>query len=172
MPNKITAVCLSFLFLFNLAGYLLIFKLNKEIIRNNYKERMLNVINDDSTILIVLDKSQINDQKCKIFWEKDESELKYNGKLYDVIHSKEINGKVYLYCWNDIEEEELLNNVSLFVNKNFSKINFLAIHYSFYIISEFKTLPRSNGLEAAINYLMINYKSNLPSVPTPPPRMT
>lgn len=170
MLKKITALLISVLLLFNAAGFLLIFKIQQEIIHENVKERISNNLRNDSQLLIIIKKSDLKNGSSRIIWEKEYKEFRYKGKLYDVIKYKESDGKLYLYCWNDYQEEELYNNVCSLINKNFSKRHFITINLSFYIIPVYKTILPLQDVKTVCVFFSNHYQSFLTQVPTPPPR--
>lgn len=153
-----------------MGGFLIIFKIQQETIQNNFRERISNNLNNISPEISVFEKTEIENSSSKIICEKEGKEFRYNGKLYDIISSKKSNGKTYLYCWNDKEEEELFNSICIFVNKNLSENNFITSYLPFYIIPEFKTNPPSRDVEAVCISINNFYKNFLLPVPAPPPR--
>ncbi|MEI9957163.1 MAG: hypothetical protein WDM90_12875 [Ferruginibacter sp.] len=60
---------------------------------NNYPENLLTKITADNTA---------------IEWEEEGKEFKLNGEMYDVVHTSVENGKTYLHCFSDKNEDEVL----------------------------------------------------------------
>ena len=56
--------------------------------------------------LIVVDYST---NKSKIFWEDEGREFFFKGEMYDLVKTKSIDGKIFLYCINDEKEKDLIN---------------------------------------------------------------
>ena len=52
------------------------------------------------------------DNARRIHWQKYGTDFLLDGEEYDVVKSKNINGKVYLYCITDTKEHELLSHIS------------------------------------------------------------
>ena len=51
------------------------------------------------------------DQK-NIIWEEEGKEFSLNGLLYDVVKTRIMDGKIFIYCVNDAKEEELLRDLA------------------------------------------------------------
>ncbi len=170
MLKKITALLITLFLFFNIGGFLFLFKLQQEIIQNKVKERISTNILDKDLTLFVIYKPDINNGSSKFIWVKEGKEFRYNGKLFDVVRLNKTNDKMYIYCRNDKEEEELFINACIFINKNLSKNHFITRSLPFYLISIFKTIPPLTDTEAVCGFLNNYYKSFLPRVPTPPPR--
>ncbi len=158
MSNKIIALFISILLLFNAAGYLLIFKIQQAIIQCRVSYEIENYSNNDNLELIIVNIIDLRDGNSKFNWIKEGKEFRYNGKMYDVVQSKEANGKLFLYCRNDFEEEELLNNISLLISKNISKKHFLTFHISTFLKNESIRISPLHLKEAVINLNYLDYK--------------
>ncbi len=53
-------------------------------------------------------------------WE-DENEFRFQGKMYDVIGKKEVNGKLIVRCISDDKETELINKYEDLLDKQMGK---------------------------------------------------
>ena len=54
-----------------------------------------------------LDKIENN---SNISWVEKGKEFLFNGTLYDIVTTKQVNGKMVFYCLNDQKEKQLLKN--------------------------------------------------------------
>ena len=54
----------------------------------------------------------------KIVWEEANKEFSFEGTLYDVARIKKTDGKTFLYCINDKQEKQVLDNLAKAVNAN------------------------------------------------------
>ena len=54
----------------------------------------------------------------KILWQEDNKEFSIDGVLYDVARIKKSGGKTFLYCINDKQEKQLLDDLAKAVNAN------------------------------------------------------
>lgn len=45
----------------------------------------------------------------QIIWKDDGKEFYLNGQLYDLVNTKQLNGKTVFFCINDTKEKHLLN---------------------------------------------------------------
>lgn len=43
-------------------------------------------------------------------WKEEDKEFYLHDEMYDIVSTKEINGKIYYYCINDKKEKKLLKN--------------------------------------------------------------
>lgn len=172
MSNKIIALFISLLLLFNAAGFLLIFKIQQTVIQCKVTDEIEKHLSIDNLDVIVVDKVELENGNSKLNWLKEGKEFKYNGKMYDIVSTKEIDGKLFLYCRNDSEEEELFNNICSLIKKNISNKHILTFHISTFVKFESKIILPPPIKKAVINIKQINYKGAFPSIPEPPPRLT
>ena len=66
------------------------------------KELIISKTPDSAEIFFV---TEINNPEIK--WEEAGSEFYLNGKLYDIVKTKNITGRVFLFCLNDEKESKL-----------------------------------------------------------------
>ena len=77
------------------------------------EKEMLTRIPESSLEVIVAE--ELGD---KILWQEDNKEFSIDGVLYDVARIKKSEGKTFLYCLNDKQEKQLLDNLAKAVNAN------------------------------------------------------
>jgi hypothetical protein len=56
----------------------------------------------------LLTKIALDNNTTAIEWEEEGKEFKLNGQMYDVVHTTYENGKTYLHCFGDKNEDEVL----------------------------------------------------------------
>ncbi len=60
--------------------------------------------NEDLSVISLTDNIQ------KIYWENDEkNEFTFNGEMYDLVKTETVNGHVLLFCFNDKNEQQLID---------------------------------------------------------------
>jgi len=52
--------------------------------------------------------TKVSSDNTAIEWEEEGKEFKLNGAMYDVVHTSVENGKTYLHCLSDKNEDEVL----------------------------------------------------------------
>ena len=57
-----------------------------------------------------LEKFYLSDIEKEMHWEEEGKEFWLKGQLYDVVSKTIVKGKTYLYCFNDIKEEDIVTN--------------------------------------------------------------
>lgn len=77
------------------------------------KEKIFRQIKDEELEII-----SVNNQK--IYWEEEGKEFFLNGKMYDVVKTKTVNGMVMLYCINDKKEKAYIDNYNSITKNNSS----------------------------------------------------
>jgi len=75
--KKAAAIFLLGIFLFNIAGYFIAFKLVQYQIKKEIKAEIKKNINSDELTAIIISKKQIN----KIDWLEEGKEMNYNGQF-------------------------------------------------------------------------------------------
>jgi hypothetical protein len=94
-------------------GYYFIYTIHQYIIKEKIEKELLANIPESSLEVFVAE-----ELGNKIVWEENNKEFSIEGVLYDVARIKKNNGKTFLYCINDKQEKELLDNLAKAVNAN------------------------------------------------------
>jgi hypothetical protein len=103
--KKIFSIFLLLIFLFNLAGYFIVFKIMQCSVQQEMKTYLENNPSSKETETIVIPNSELaSSSRLKFI---DDDEFTYNGKLYDIVSKKTVNGSTVFYCMNDKQEEKL-----------------------------------------------------------------
>ena len=114
MKKTLAASLLAILFT-SQVGYYFIYTIHQHIIKEQIEKQLLANIPDAS--LEIINAEQFAD---KIEWEEKGKEFSLDGVLYDVVRIKKSDGKTFLYCINDKQEKQLLENLAKAVNANHS----------------------------------------------------
>ena len=104
MIRKIFSIFFAGMILFNLFGYYFVFKCDQICVKSEMKGMIRNGSfrgHNEEIILI----NPATDRDFKIL---DKDEIRYRGKMYDVISSKTSGNSVVFRCINDTKEEQLL----------------------------------------------------------------
>ena len=111
--KKVLASSLLAILFTSQVGYYFIYTIQQYIIKEQIEKELLANIPDSS--LEVINAEQFAD---KIEWNENEKEFSLDGVLYDVVRIKSSEGKTFLYCINDKQEKQLLDNLAKAVNAN------------------------------------------------------
>jgi hypothetical protein len=108
--KKFLSIFLLVIFLFNLAGYFIVFKVIQYSVQQEMKVYLQKNSSDKETEIITIPTIEIASPSSRIKFT-DDDEFIYNGKLYDIISSKSSNGYTTFYCMNDKQEEQLYSTL-------------------------------------------------------------
>ncbi|MFS8083455.1 MAG: hypothetical protein ACMG51_08390 [Ginsengibacter sp.] len=108
--------------------------------------------------------------------ELEESELKYHGRMYDIISSEDNNGMVSISCIADGSEDYLLDLMgnSFYklqkekINTNLFQLKFQIDNYTFddsHNLKVYHKIPFNYGPQMCFDILSSDHKN----VPSPPP---
>ena len=114
MKKALAASLLAIVFT-SQVGYYFIYTIHQHIIKEQIEKQLLANIPDAS--LEIINAEQFAE---KIEWEEKGKEFSLDGILYDVVRIKKSDGKTFLYCINDKQEKQLLENLAKAVNANHS----------------------------------------------------
>jgi len=104
--RKIISIFLGFLILYNIVGYLIVFKSFQYAIRNEIRTKIENQEDNNNLVTIKLTNNDIR-SGLRGFKRLDKNEFTLDGKLYDVVQCKMAGDTYILYCINDKKEEQL-----------------------------------------------------------------
>ena len=109
MRKSITISLISLLFL-SQAGYYFYYAAQRAQVRHEMQEQLSTELSENLLELIIQE-----DNETAINWQEPGKEFYLDGKLYDVASKKKINGKTFLYCVNDKNEHELVQDMAKMV---------------------------------------------------------
>jgi len=114
--KKVFALSLLFFILFNSMGYYILFELDKLIVRKEMSAR----ISGSATNLICL---QIEKgEKNPSFHRRDDKEIEYKGRLYDVFREVNKGDSILIFCIHDTKEDQLYSGLKQ-INHNKQRLN-------------------------------------------------
>jgi predicted transcriptional regulator len=112
LKKALAASLLAILFT-SQVGYYFIYTVHQYIIKEEMEREMLTLIPESSLEVFVAE--ELGD---KILWKEENKEFSIEGVLFDVARIKKNEGKTFLYCLNDKQEKQLLDNLAKAVNAN------------------------------------------------------
>ncbi len=110
--KKILPIALLTIFLFNVAGYFIAFKIEQYQIKESIESEIRSGINTENLTIITIKKADI----ATVQWTESGKEMRYNDALYDVVRSEESKDAVSYYCLNDSKEESLFASLDDHIN--------------------------------------------------------
>jgi len=167
MVKKYFSTILLLIFLFNVGGYYLCFKLVQYNIQKELKKEIRRGLKDEELSLIVISA----DMKNEIVWIKQHKEFLYHGEMYDLVKTEIQDQKIYYYCINDIKEKQLIANF----NKNHNSKKELEKKLkqplnTKYFPQQFSLTNNSKTHNYTYGTISIQYKLNTLPPPSPPPK--
>ncbi len=171
--KRTLSIFLVISFLFNTAGYLLIFLVIQSSLKENAREKISSNNYNHSQTLIVFANKNLDTGIAELKFY-DEKEFSFKGKMYDIIKRENKNDSVYFYCLADTEEDEL----NLAFNKkgkteetdnNSGNLNFLKNILQDGLLTQNHFCPNNNFKIPFTKEESLITTSNICDIPTPPP---
>ena len=117
LMKKFFSILFLFIFIFNIAGYFIVFKLMQYEARKEMKAYIKQNLNDEEMEVIVIPNNKIGTAGSG-FRFVEENEFIYNDKLYDIVRKKTDGNKTIFYCINDKFEENLFSGLFEHTKRN------------------------------------------------------
>jgi hypothetical protein len=114
--RKNISVLLILLIVFNSFGYVFVYFQMQFIFKNLAYEKTYSVLNEDQLTQIRIPLGEINNNPE--FSQLDESEISYNGRMYDVYKTETSGTDIVFYCCSDENEDALNNAFASFSRQN------------------------------------------------------
>lgn len=173
MRNTIV-ISLLILFTTSQAGYYCVYSFQQSQIKKEVKEHLKKLLPEPALQVIVAE-----DFTNAIKWKEEGKEFILNGELFDVAKTKRVNGKTFLYCLNDKNEEKLLHEFAKAIksatdnngtNKN-SKGSYKFQLSDYYFFNNTEKMPPVN-FNTSNKYLFFIscLAASVNEVNTPPPK--
>jgi hypothetical protein len=108
--KKSVAILFLSLYVYNLAGYYVVFKSLQYQVRNEIKLRIKESVPHGELFLIAIKKGE----EESLHW-LDDHEFRYRGSMYDIVRQYSRNDTVFYSCVNDTQEEFLFENLDFHV---------------------------------------------------------
>ncbi len=168
---------MTFLILYNVFGYFIVFKSVQYSIQSEIRRNIENSIPDCDLTIVKID-NQANNLCNKEFVKVNKSEFRFFGKLYDIVKIKVKSDTTYYYGINDTKEEQLFSALDSHVKRNIDqnspvkdKASNLLKNIVKQVILNEKVLLSIN--ESICKYSIANSKEPVQifyCIPTPPPK--
>lgn len=115
MRHLIAIVLFSFMLL-QAVGYLLLFKLQQQEIRQEIKRQIKAGIPEDELVLFKTPK--VLTHQTRAFWSIPEREFSANGVMYDVVRQATHGDTIWYYCLSDEKETQLFAHLDEAVKRD------------------------------------------------------
>lgn len=107
--RKLLIILFILVFCYIQVGYFIHSHLLRQHAKREFSQLLLSPLNASSNIL-PLHTFSYSAIKNNVQWEEEGREFWYNGQLYDVVSSATINGNLYLTCFNDTKEKNIVSH--------------------------------------------------------------
>ena len=114
--KKLLSYIVLILFIYNLAGYYIVFKGWQNGIRKQIRYQIRNDIKLLEIEVLTFSKADLLQNKVILEWEKDK-EFRFNDNMYDVVSRKETTDSITFVCINDRKEKKLIDQFQAHVNQ-------------------------------------------------------
>jgi len=114
--KRLFAVLFVSLYLYNIAGYLVVFSVLQHRVRSEVKQMLKARIPDSDFVKFSFHTRALEQHSYSLRWI-DDHEFTLDGKLYDVVRSSTVGDSTILLCINDIQEEQLFANLDNHVQR-------------------------------------------------------
>jgi hypothetical protein len=114
--KKILSILFLLIFLFNLAGYFVIFKMMQYSARQEMITLIKKNIPDQELVKVVVPNCLIPSSSDFRFTE--EGEFIYKGRYYDIVRQRSEGNNTIFYCINDTNEEKLFDGLNEHIKQN------------------------------------------------------
>lgn len=171
------AIFLLSLLIFQSVGFLMIFSIQQQVIRNQIKQQIIDGIPDHELVVIKIPFETELSQSTTFKWIK-KNEFRYYGMMYDIVRKKVVDKVTWYYCLEDKKEKLLydrqeknkddLANVPTKNNKTSILVHILI---SFYDIKHEKLIHNPLITESFSSIYLFGVKTWVFAPPFPPPKV-
>jgi len=164
----------AFIFAFNSFGFIFHFLIERENAKEEAFEKI--VMSESKAKIEVLSITKSVIDEGKVFQRIHKKEIRYEGKMYDIVKEEKQTDKIIFYCVHDEKEDRLEKDYSKTINKNLNEKALAGSSISFNHLIQYAEYGIKWGHESPIqkikysNYLNCNYNLNTPKILTPPPK--
>lgn len=116
VTHKFIAIALLLLLLLQLAGYFLIFTVQRFEIHHVIKQQLKAGIPEGELVLLKIPKN-LEEKTNSLFQRIHEREFRYDGSMYDVVRQETHGDTTWYYCLSDEKETQLFANLDEFVKR-------------------------------------------------------
>lgn len=100
--RKLLIISFFLLLLLAQVGYYFIYSYRQTLAKKEAREQIMAGLPDDQLQLVILE-----DNAAAIRWEEAGKEFWLGKQIYDVVRTRNVDGKTYLYCLNDSKEKSI-----------------------------------------------------------------
>ena len=174
--RNIMFLFVAFVFVFNSFGFILYFLIERGNAKEEAFEEITLLKSKEKMEVLPISKSMINEGK--VFQRINKKEIRYKGKMYDIVKEEKQTDKIIFYCIHDEKEDKLEKDFTKTVNKNLNQKAVAGSSINFNHLIQYAEYGLKCGIESPINkvkysnYLISNYHPNTPKILTPPPRFS
>ncbi len=176
MPKirNIALTLIALVFAFNSFGFIFYFLIERENAKGEAFEEITSLKSNEKIEVLSISKSVINDGK--IFLRINNKEIKYEGKMYDIVKEEKRTDKIIFYCVHDEKEDKLEKDFAKTVNKNLNQKAAAGSSINFNHLIQYAEYGVMWGIESPIhkvkysNYLNCNFYLHTSKILTPPPK--
>jgi hypothetical protein len=174
--KKITSIILIFLFIFDSCGYFFVYYELSNYFKQDAFSKINDFIPDNELVILTFHKSNIAKANSQL-QILNNSEIKFNGMLYDICKTVSKDDSVFYYCINDKNESILEEAFSNYLNsKTQESSKNIPIHNILQNIIKIAIVPifiNNTCFQSSIKFIT-NFINLLPQysidIPTPPPK--
>jgi len=116
--KKALSILFLFIFLYNIAGYFIVFTLQQFSVREEMELYIKKNMADKELERVVVSNTDIAGGSSDFRFKDDNNEFVYKGKLYDIVRQKTDGVNTIFYCINDNNEERLIEGLSQHIQRN------------------------------------------------------
>ena len=114
--KKLLSILFLFIFLFNLAGYYVVFTIMQQSAKRDMKAFIKKNPETDELEKVVISSKEMS--SSAIFKFTDDNEFIYNGELFDVVSKTTDGDNTVFYCLDDRNEEKLFAGLNEHIKNN------------------------------------------------------
>jgi hypothetical protein len=173
--KKIISLLICFFLVFNSSAYVFFYWQVKNLLKEQGLSNSQNFKSANLLIKIVIPSYQtLNSKRFQLL---DDHEIRYDGKMYDIVKRDEVNGDIILLCISDENEDKLekafINHIE---NNNNDKSTTPVKNILKQLIADglVNILSESFSSERVVKYTSFfinNYQSPLSEITDPPPNL-
>ncbi|MGB3947378.1 MAG: hypothetical protein WBM13_05320 [Bacteroidia bacterium] len=176
ITKKAFSFVLLAIFLFNIVGYFIAFKIVQHKVRSEVKTAIKQTLTANQLTVIEIYKTGQN----QLIWKEKNKEFYYKGELYDIVKTEEKTESIIYYCINDKQEEQLFEHLEEHVNNYMSENHFskkssskknhfdsIKLYLSNVVALTLATITDTT----TFNTYSLLYTSSFIEISTPPPKI-
>lgn len=167
--KRIITISLLCIIGFSQGGYFIFSAVHQFFLKEEMKEKIAEYHDEKNLICI-----SYSDNAKEIVWEREGKEFFFKTRLYDIVRTENIKGKVFFYCVNDEKEHKLItqNNETAKTNSTQSEksgVSKIELPIMFFAEGDCKSYVSSRKEKITILFKSKLHESN-EDLESPPPK--